>query len=64
MKDEHELVKRIFEAQRDDPKRGDWWLMAKEDMEKFDIDENALKEKTKSQAKEYIKKKIHIFQDF
>ena len=59
MKDEHELVKRIFEAQRDDPKRGDWWLMAKEDMEKFDIDENALKEKTKSQAKEYIKKKIY-----
>ena len=33
--------------------------MAKEDMENFDIDENALKEKTKSQAKEYIKKKIY-----
>ena len=49
--------------QRDDPKRGDWWLMAKEDMEKFDIDEKALKEKNKKSSKR-IHKKENIFQDF
>ena len=59
MRDEHELLKRIFQAQRDEPKRGDWWLMAKKDMEKFDIDKNALKKKTKAQAKEYIRKQIY-----
>ena len=48
MRDEHELLKRLFQAQKDEPKRGDCWLMAKEDMEKFDIEENALKEKTKA----------------
>ena len=59
MKAEHELIKRIFQAQRDDPKKGDWWLMVKADMEKHGIDENELKELTKTQAKKYIKEKVY-----
>ena len=59
MKEEHELVKRIFQAQKDDPKRGDWWLQVKEDMQNYNVDEDALKTKTKSQAKNYIKEKIY-----
>ena len=58
MKEEHELVKRIFQAQKDDPKRGDWWLQVKEDMQKYNVDGDVLKTKTKSQAKNYIKEKI------
>jgi len=59
MKEDHELVKRIFQAQKDDPKRGDWWLQVKEDMQKYNIDEDVLKTNTKCQAKKYIKEQIH-----
>ena len=59
MKADHELTKRIFVAQRNDPKKGDWWLMVKADMEKYGIDENELKMKTKTQAKKVIKEKIY-----
>ena len=59
MQAEHELIKRIFQAQRDDPKKGDWWLMVKADLEKYGIDENELKELKKAQAKKLIKEKVY-----
>ena len=41
------------------PKKGDWRLMVKTDLEKYGIDKNELKVKTKTQAKKYIKENIY-----
>ena len=59
MQSEHELIKRIFSAQREDPKKGDWWLMVKDDMETFNIDENEIITKNKAQTKKYVKEKVY-----
>ena len=59
MLEEHELVKRIFQAQRDDPKKGDWCESVKNDLETFNIDEDKLKTLNKNQAKKYIKEQIY-----
>ena len=48
MQSDHELVKRVFQAQRDDPKKGDWWQAVKSDLETYDINENELKLRTNS----------------
>ena len=65
MQSDHELVKRIFEAQRDDPKKGDWWKAVQSDLETFDINENELKLNSKNTTKKYIRSKIYAkaFQD-
>ena len=59
MQPEHELIKRIFSAQREDPKKGDWWLMVMDDMESFNIDENEIITKNKAQAKKYVKERVY-----
>ena len=59
MKSEHELVKRVFQAQKDDPKKGDWWQAAQSDLESFNIKEDELKLNSKNVAKKYIKEKIY-----
>ena len=59
MQSDHELVKRVFQAQREDPKKGDWWQEVKSDLETYDINENELKLKSKNVAKKYIKDKIY-----
>ena len=65
MKSEHELVKRVFQAQRDDPKKGDWWQAVQSDLETYDINEDELKLNSKNVAKKYVKEKIYkkAFQD-
>ena len=60
MLEDHELVRRIYQAQRDDPRKGDWWEAAKNDIETFDIDEDKLKQLNKNQAKKYIKEQIYV----
>ena len=60
MLEDHELVRRIYQAQRDDPRKGDWWEAAKNDLETFDIDEDKLKQLNKKQAKKYIKEQIYV----
>ena len=40
MQNDQELVKRVYQAQRDDPKKGDWWEMTKSDIETYDINED------------------------
>ena len=59
MQSEHELVKRVFQAQKDDPKKGDWWQAVQSDIETYDINENELKLNSKNVAKKYIKDKIY-----
>ena len=59
MQSEHELVKRVFQAQKDDPKKGDWWQAVQSDLETYDINENVLKLNSKNVAKKYIKDKIY-----
>ena len=59
MQNDHELVKRVFQAQKDDPKKGDWWEMVKVDLEMYSVNENELKQLNKNAAKKYIKTKIH-----
>ena len=59
MQNDHELVKRVYQAQRDDPKRGDWWELAKCDLETYDIDEDELKQGNKNLTRKYIKEKIY-----
>jgi 5-methylcytosine-specific restriction endonuclease McrA len=56
---DHELVKRVYQAQRNDPRKGDWWEMAQNDLETFHIDENKLSILSKNQAKQYIKEQIY-----
>ena len=65
MQSDHELVKRVFKAQRDDPKKGDWWKAVQSDLETYDINENELKLNSKNVTKNYIKSKIYAkaFQD-
>ena len=58
MQSDHDLIKRVYQAQRDDPKRGDWWELAKSDLEGYDIDEDELKQMNKNRTKKYIKEKI------
>ena len=60
MLEDHELVRRIYQAKRDDPRKGDWWEAAKNDLETFDIDEDKLKQLNKNQAKKYIKEQIYV----
>ena len=59
MQSDHELVKRVFQAQKDDPKKGDWWEMVKLDLEIYDVNEDELKQLNKNLAKKYVKTKIH-----
>ena len=56
---DHELVKRVYQAQRNDPRKGDWWEMAQNDLETFHIEENKLSILSKNQAKQYIKEQIY-----
>ena len=65
MQSELELVKRVFQAQRDDPKKGDWWQAVQSDLETYDINEDELKLNSKNVAKKYVKEKIYkkAFQD-
>ena len=51
----HELIKRVFEAQRNDPQKGDWWNLVCSDMEEFKINEETLK----VQGKLYIKEQVY-----
>ena len=59
MQNDHELVKRVYQAQRDDPKRGDWWELAKCDIETYDINEDELKQMSKNLSRKYIKEKMY-----
>ena len=59
MQSDHELIKRVYQAQRDDPKRGDWWELVKSDLEGYDIDEDELKQMNKNMTRKYIKEKIY-----
>ena len=59
MQSNHELVKRVFLAQKDDPKKGDWCQVVQSDLETYDINENELKLNSKNGAKKYIKGKIY-----
>ena len=59
MQKDHELVKRVFQAQKDDPKKGDWWEMVKSDLETYDVTEDELMQLNKNLAKKYVKKKIY-----
>ena len=52
---EHELIRRVFEAQRNDPQAGDWWNLVCSDMEEFKINEETLK----AQGKLYIKERVY-----
>ena len=57
---EEELVKRVFEAQKNDPTTGDFIELVKKDLEMIgqDFDETFICLKTKSELKTHIKKKI------
>ena len=59
MQKDHELVKRVFQAQKDDPKKGDWWEIVKSDLETYDVTEDELMQLNKNLAKKYVKKKIY-----
>ena len=59
MQNDQELVKRVYQAQRDDPKKGDWWEMTKSDIETYDINEDELKQLNKNLTRKYIKDKIY-----
>ena len=59
MQAEHELLKRVFLAQKETPKRGDWWETVKDDLIKLNITEDDIKEKKKVEAKKYIKNQIY-----
>ena len=57
---EEELIKRIYNAQKENPNKGDWIHYLKEDFKyiKEDINETEAKEKTKYEYKKLIKKKV------
>ena len=57
---EEELIKRIYNAQKENPNKGDWIHYLKEDFKyiKEDINETEAKEKTKYDYKKLIKKKV------
>ena len=59
MQAEHELLKRVFLAQKEAPKKGDWWETVKDDLIKLNITEDDIKEKKKVEAKKYIKHQIY-----
>ena len=57
---EGELVKRVFEAQKNDPTTGDFIELIKKDLEMIgqDFDKTFICSKTKSELKTHIYKKI------
>jgi hypothetical protein len=57
---EEELTKRVYNAQKENPIKGDWIQYLKEDFKyiKEDINETEAKEKTKHEYKTLIKKKV------
>ena len=59
MKEDHELLKRVFQAQRNDSKRGDWWELAKSDLETYDINEDELIGMNINLTRKFIKAKIY-----
>ena len=39
---EHELLKRVFSAQKENPVKGDWYKLVKEDLNQLNIEESVL----------------------
>ena len=52
---EHELIRRVFEAQRNNPQAGDWWNLVCSDLKEFKVNEETLK----VQGKLYIKDQVY-----
>ena len=57
MRKDHELLKRVFEAQKKNPLKGDWTELVKMDMEKCNINEKCFNTLDKVSAKCEIKNK-------
>ena len=57
-REHNELIRRIYEAQKLNPSRGDWTEIVKDDLEKTQVNENELIEMSKEEAKKMIKSKI------
>ena len=57
-RENHELIKRIYESQKKNPSKGDWTEIVKDDLETIEVNENELKEMSKGEAKQMIKSQI------
>ena len=57
---EHELLKRVFYAQKKNPSKGDWYKLVQDDLDQFNIKESVLAIQTKQEAKRYIKQKVYM----
>ena len=57
---EHELLKRVFTAQQENPSKGDWYKLVQQDLIQCSIEESVLKMQSKKEAKRYIKQNVYI----
>ena len=59
-KQETELVKRVYKAQKESPTKGDFVKLVEMDLKMIDVkfDEEAIKAESKSSFKKYIKSKM------
>ena len=59
MRDDHELIKRVLQAQIKNPVKGDWTELVKIDMNECEINEEHFNTLSKVEAKNEIKKKVN-----
>ena len=59
MREDHELIKRIYKAQKNKPHKGDWSDLVNKDLKQIEISEESLKSLDKISAKSKIKNKIN-----
>ena len=59
-REDHELIKRIYTKQRQDPVRGDWTELVDRDLESLELTEESLRTMDKLSAKKEIKTKTKI----
>ena len=59
----NELLRKVFQKQKESPVRGDWVELVNKDCEilNFDIDEHKIEHETKTEHKNNVKKKIHKY---